>query len=144
MCGGGQACTANACTLSGSATFDFFAVSAKLPAKNQSGGDWDGFGGLPDPVVKVTSGAVSFTSASRPDTLSPVWSIATVTNLTVTALKASLRIDVSDSDVAFDDVVGGCPITLTTADFDGAIHSVNCPATATGVAFTFVYRLAAH
>jgi hypothetical protein len=144
VCGGGQTCTAGVCTLSGTATFDFIAVGAKLPAKKLGGGDWDGFGGLPDPLVKATSGAVSGTSPNRPDTLAPVWNATLLTALTANALKGSLRVDVSDSDVAFDDVVGGCAITLNGTEFDGALHTVNCPATATGVAFSLDYRLKAH
>lgn len=144
VCGNGQTCTAGVCTTSNTATYDFVAVSAKLPAKNASGGDWDAFGGLPDPLVKATSGAVMSTSAFRPDTLSPVWNETLLSNYTATALKASLRIDVSDSDVAFNDVVGGCAITLNGSEFDGAVHTANCPATAGAVAFSFVYRLKAH
>jgi hypothetical protein len=143
-CGTGQTCTAGVCTLSGTATFDFVAVSAKLPAKNQSGGSWDAFSGLPDPFVTATSGAVTGTSPSRPDTLSPVWNATLLTSLTANALKTSLRIDVSDSDLAFNDVVGGCAITLNGSEFDGALHTVNCPASATGVAFSLDYRLVAH
>ena len=143
-CGAGQTCTANKCTLSTTATFDFVAVSAKLPAKNQSGKDWDAFGGLPDPLVAVTSGAVTASSANKSDTLTPAWNEKVITNLTSGALKASLRIDVTDADVAFNDVVGGCAITLNGTEFDGALHTANCPASATGVAFSFVYRLVAH
>jgi hypothetical protein len=143
-CGTGQTCTANKCTLSTTATFDFLAVSAKLPAKNQSGGNWDAFGGLPDPLVTVTSGAVTASSANKSDTLTPTWNEKVITNLTANALKASLRVDVTDSDVAFNDVVGGCAIALNGTEFDGALHTVNCPASGTGVAFSLVYRLVAH
>lgn len=143
VCGAGQACSVGACTTSGTATFDFVAVSAKLPAKKLNGTDWDGIGGLPDPLVKATSGAVTATSPSRPDTLSPVWNVKLLSGLTAAALKASLRVDVSDADVAFNDVVGGCAIALTNSDFDGAPHTVSCPASATGVAFSLVYRLQA-
>ena len=48
---------------------------------------------LPDPLVKATSGASSNISPSRPDTLTPVWNATRHTNLTATALEASLRID---------------------------------------------------
>ena len=143
-CGGGQTCTANKCTTSTTATFDFLAVSAKLPAKNQSGGNWDGFGGLPDPLVTVTSGAVNASSTNKSDTLTPTWNEKVITNLTANALKASLRIDVTDADVAFNDVVGGCAIALNGTEFDGALHTANCPTSATGVAFSLVYRLVAH
>lgn len=143
-CGGGQTCTAGKCTLSGTATFDFQAVSATLPAKKLNGSDWDAFGGLPDPFVKATSGSIIGASQSRPDTLAPVWNATLLTSLPANGLKSSLRVDVSDSDVTFDDVVGGCAITLNGSEFDGALHTVSCPATATSVAFTLSYRLNAH
>ena len=119
-------------------------MGARLPAKNQSGGSWDAFSGLPDPLVKATSGAATGTSPNNPNTLTPVWNATLLTNLTSAALKASLRVDVSDADVAFDDVVGGCAIPLNGTEFDGALHTVNCAASATGVAFALDYRLKAH
>jgi hypothetical protein len=143
-CGSGQTCTAGVCTLSGTATFDFIAVGARIPAKNKSGGSWDAFSGLPDPLVKATSGAATGTSPNKPDTLTPVWNATLLTSLTSTALKASLHVDVSDADVAFDDVVGGCDIPLNGTEFDGALHTVNCAASASGVAFALDYRLKAH
>ncbi|MBS2013726.1 MAG: hypothetical protein JST00_12615 [Deltaproteobacteria bacterium] len=142
-CGAGQACNAGACTTSSTATFDLVAVSAKLPAKKSNGDDWDGFGGLPDPLVKATSGSLSGTSPSRTDTLAPVWNATLLSGVTAAALKSSLRVDVSDVDVAFNDPVGGCAVTLSNADFDGAPHTVNCPASGSGVAFSLVYRLLA-
>jgi hypothetical protein len=142
-CGSGQTCTAGVCTQSTTATFAFVAVSAKLPAKNKSGGDWDGFGGLPDPVVTATSGATTASSPNRPDTLAPVWNAQLITGKTAKELQSSLRVDVADADVAFNDPVGGCAITLTGTEFDGALHTVSCPASTTGVAFSLVYRLIA-
>jgi hypothetical protein len=143
-CGTGQSCVAGACQLSGTATFDFVAVGARLPAKNASGGDWDAFGGLPDALVVATSGAATGTSPNRPDTLTPIWNATLLSNLTATALKASLRVDLTDADVAFNDVIGGCAITLQSTDFDGALHTVNCPAAAGGVALSVDYRVKAH
>jgi hypothetical protein len=143
-CGGGQTCTANKCTLSPTATFDLIAVSAKLPAKNLSGKDWDAFGGLPDPLAVAKSGGVVLQTGSTPDTLTPLWSELVFPNQTASAFKASLHIDILDSDVAFNDVIGGCDVALTGSEFDGALHTVNCPASATGVAFSFVYRFDAN
>jgi hypothetical protein len=51
---------------------------------------------------------------------------------------------VSDSDTVFDALMGGCPITLTGAEFDGALHTVNCPQTASAVALSLDFRLKAH
>lgn len=144
VCGSGRTCTAGTCQLSGTALFDFVAVGARVPVANKSGGSWDSFNGLPDPFVKATSGAASGTSPPRPDTLKPLWNATLLSGLSAAALKASLRVDVSDNDVAFDDVMGGCAVPLNGSEFDGALHTVSCPATASGVALSLDYRLKAH
>ncbi|HSO40844.1 MAG TPA: C2 domain-containing protein [Labilithrix sp.] len=144
VCGGGQTCTAGACQLSGTALFDFVAVGARVPVANQSGGSWDAFNGLPDAYVKATSGAATGSSPNRPDTLTPLWNATLLSGLTAAALKSSLRVDLSDADVAFDDVIGGCAVPLNGSEFDGALHTVNCPAAAGGVALSLDYRLKAH
>ena len=59
-------------------------------------------------------------------------------------LTKGVVIEVVDSDSAFDDLVGGCSLTLNTSVFDGNVHTASCPKTATGVAFTFDYRVKAH
>ena len=40
---------------------------------------------LPDPLVKATSGAAVNTSASRPDTLTPLWNVPLLRDLTASA-----------------------------------------------------------
>jgi len=143
VCGGGQTCAGGACTLNGGALFDFVAVGARVPALNQSGGAWDAFSGLPDPLLKATSGAAAGTTTYRADTLTPVWNTIVLSGLTASALKADLVIELSDSDTAFDDLMGGCPVKLKDADFDGALHTVACAKSATGVALSVDYRLKA-
>ena len=143
VCGSGQTCTAGVCTLSGATTFDFVAVGARLPTKKASA-DWDAFGGLPDAYVKATSGASTGTSPNRPDTLAPIWNATLLTGLTASALKASLRVELWDADIVFDDPIGGCTIPLKGPEFDGALHTVDCPATPDGVALRLDYRLKAH
>ena len=143
VCGAGQTCTAGVCTPSGTATFDFVAVGARLPAKNASGADWDAFGGLPDAFVKATSGGANGTSPNRRDTLTPIWNATLLTGLTTSALKASLEVEVWDADIAFHDRIGGCTIALKGLEFDGALHTANCPATAGAVALSLDYRLKA-
>ena len=144
VCGNGQTCGAGTCSVDGSALFDFVAVGARVPALNQSGGSWDAFSGLPDPYLKATSGAAAGQTSYASDTLTPVWNTTILIGLSVNALKADLKLEMSDSDTAFDDLVGGCAVKLTGAEFDGALHTVACPASATGVALSIDYRLRAH
>jgi hypothetical protein len=73
-----------------------------------------------------------------------VWNKVVLSGLDASALKSSLDIEIVDSDTTFDDVVGGCAVILTGAEFDGALHTASCPKSATSVAFTFDYRLKAH
>jgi Ca2+-dependent lipid-binding protein len=118
-------------------------VGARIPALNQSGGSWDAFSGLPDPYLKATSGAAAGATAYISDTLTPVWNTVVLGGLSANALKADLTIEASDSDSVFDDLIGGCPVPLSGTEFDGALHTVTCPATATGVMFSVDYRLKA-
>jgi hypothetical protein len=143
VCGTGQACAGGACILNGTALFDFVAVGARVPVLNQSGGSWDGFGGLPDPIFAATSGAATGTTTYRSDTLAPVWNTVVLSGLSANALKASLKVEMTDSDAVFNDLMGGCAVTLTNADFDGALHTVSCPKSATGVLLSVDYRLKA-
>jgi Ca2+-dependent lipid-binding protein len=143
VCGTGQTCAGGTCTLNGNTLYDFVAVGAKVPVANQSGGSWDAFSGLPDPVLTATSGAKSGSTASKSDTLTPVWNTVALSGLTATALKASLKVELNDADIAFNDLMGGCSIALTATDFDGALHTAACAKSATGVAFTVDYRLKA-
>lgn len=143
-CGPGQTCAAGVCSVDAGALFDFVAVGATIPALNQSGGSWDAFSGLPDPLLKATSGAAAGETTYAPDTLSPQWNKVVLSGLSASALQANLKIELFDSDTAFDDVIGGCAVTLTGAEFDGALYTASCPASATGVALTVSYRLKAH
>ena len=144
VCGSSQSCTGAKCTVSTTTTFDFVAVGASLPTTKLNGSSWDAFSGLPDPIAKATSGTSVGETAYKSDTLKPVWNTTVLSNLTAAALKANLAIELTDSDTAFNDPIGGCSITLKDADFDGNVHTASCPKTGTSVAFTFDYKLKAH
>lgn len=146
-CSAGKTCTAGSCAVAGTARYDLLLFSATIPLANQSNGAWDAFNGLPDPFAKLVSveGASRHEgqTATLNDTRFPNWNQVVLANVAVSELKSSLRIDVFDDDVAVDDTIGGCAIPLTDASFDGTLRTGTCAASATGVAFTFTYRLLA-
>jgi hypothetical protein len=120
-------------------------VAAHLPAKKKNGSDWDGFGGLPDPFARATSGATTGTSTpTRGDTLNPSWTLNVLEGVSAVALKAQLKIELWDDDAIFDDHVGICTVALTDASFDGNLKTASCPAAGDDVAFTLDYRLKKH
>ena len=129
------------------ARYDLLLYSATIPTTNKSNSAWDAFNGLPDAFAKM----VSVEGASRHegqtailnDTRVPNWNQVVLSNVAVSELKSSLRIDVFDSDLNFDDTIGGCTVPLTDASFDGTLRTGTCAASTTGVAFTFTYRLIA-
>lgn len=144
VCGAGLTCSGGTCKLNGGALYDFVAVGARVPALNGTGGAWDAFGGLPDPILEATSGATTKSTPVRQDTLVPAWNTVVLSGLTAGALLTNLKVEVTDSDVAFSDFMGGCNLTLTAADFDGALHTIACPKSATGLALSVDYRIKTH
>lgn len=146
-CPTGKACVAGQCAVAANARFDVMLFSALLPAASLTGDAWDALGGLPDVFAKLTSMEGSSrsegTSTVLNDTRTPRWNEILLTNRPASELKSSLRIDVFDRDVNFDDTVGGCVIPIADGSFDGALHTATCQASSSGVAFSYTYRLLA-
>lgn len=143
VCGAGRTCTAGACVVDPARAFDFVLVSAVVPTTNKSGGAWDLGGGLPDPYAKLTVGARTGQAPFVADTTSPTWNYVLLAAVPSRELKAPLALELWDDDVTVDDFIGGCAVTLTDSVFDGALHTGTCAASATGVAFTYTYKLVA-
>lgn len=143
VCAKGGTCSAGTCQAGATSKWDVVLVAAQLP--NKSGG-WDVFGGLPDPFARATTGSiVGTTTAPKTDTLKPTWNANVLEDVSASALKSHLKVEVWDDDPAFDDHVGICLVTITDASFDGKLKSVKCPPAASGdVEFTIDYRLKAH
>jgi len=146
-CAGGKTCNAGVCAVADTSRFDLVLFSATVPATNLSGGAWDVFNGLPDVFAKMVSveGASRHegTTAVLDDTRTPNWNATVLSNVAASELKRSVRIDLFDSDINFDDTIGGCAVPITDLAFDGSLRTGSCAATTTGVAFTFTYRLRA-
>lgn len=146
-CGTGKTCSAGVCAVAPTARYDLLLFSATIPATKASGDAWDAFNGLPDPYAKIAAveGATRYegTTAVLTDTRLPSFNAVVLSNVPVSALKSSLRIDLYDDDVSFDDTIGGCAIPVGDTAFDGTLKTGTCAASSTGVAFTFTYRLLA-
>ena len=123
--------------------FDLIAVSASIPSTKLDGSAWDAFGGLPDPVAEGISHNSTGTTPYRSNTLKPIWNDAILIQQTAADLKKGFTLTITDSDTSFNDLIGGCRLTLSDADFDGAIHTQTCPATNVSAAVTFDYKVEA-
>jgi hypothetical protein len=147
-CGVGRTCSAAACQLDRTSLWDVYISFAVVPDKNKSGASWDVLNGLPDPYLYVfTSEGTSSHSgqtSTLTDTAFPFWAETPVTSVKASELLANTSVEVWDADVDFDDFIGGCPLTLTPAIFDGSLQSQICPATASGVEVTVYFRINPH
>ncbi len=146
-CGKGRTCSAAGCTLDSNAPFDVLLVSASVPLFNKAGASWDFNGGLPDPYAKAFSSLGTTTHSGTTvfiaDTTFPQWNTVVLAQVPARELLSSFSFEVWDDDYDFDDAMGVCPIRLDASMFDGALKSVRCPATPSGVAHTVFFRLVA-
>ncbi len=147
-CGVGRTCTAAACQLDRTSLWDVYISFAVVPDKNKSGASWDVLVGAPDPYLVVyTSEGTSVHSGETSvltDSTFPFWAETPVKGVKASELLANTSVEIWDSDVDFDDFIGGCKLPLTPAIFDGSLQSVDCPATASGVPVTVYYRINPH
>jgi len=147
-CGYGRACTAAACVLDKTSLWDFYVSFAVVPDKDKSGASWDPLGGLPDPylIAYSSEGSSSHTGQTsiQMDTTVPFWAETPLTSIAASELLSNTSFEIWDSDVDFDDYIGGCTIPLTAAVFDGSLQDYTCPATASTVSVHLYYRINPH
>jgi hypothetical protein len=146
-CGPGRTCngTSRTCALDTGSTWDFFVSSASLPPTTKRGFAWDLFGGLPDPYLRAFSSEGASThngpTPTLNDTLSPAWGVAPLRGIRASELISNTFIDIWDSDATSDDLIGGCRIPISTANFDGRLYSYTCGATPDYNELRVVFRL---
>jgi hypothetical protein len=147
-CGVGRTCTAATCQLDRTSLWDVYISFAVVPDKNKNGESWDPLGGAPDPYCKVfTSEGTSVHSGQTSvvtDSTVPFWAETPVKGVKASELLANTSIEIWDSDLYFDDYMGGCALPLTPAIFDGSLQSQVCPATASGVEVKIYFRINPH
>lgn len=144
-CGTGRTCNATSreCGLDPTSTWDFVVLTATIPAVNKSGSAWEFFGDPPDPYLKAFSvqGTTSEAqTATLNDTLTPSFNAATLKGIRASQYIANLSFELWDSDVDFDDFIGGCALGIVAGDFDGAVHSRTCTETGSSVRVTLTFR----
>lgn len=126
-CGAGRTCNTGACVVRADSEWVIALTNGGVAALSPTGESWDGFNGLPDPVVEFVVGGSSTSSSVIEDTLTPVWNedVATARG---SDLFDGLVIRYKDSDVALDDEI--CEITVTLSDdapeFDGGVVQLAC------------------
>lgn len=147
-CGVGRTCSAAACQLDRTSLWDVYISFAVVPDKNKAGQSWDPFNGPPDPYLKVfTSEGTSIHSGQTSvamNTTFPFWAETPVKGVKASELLANTSIEIWDSDIDFDDYIGGCKLALKPAIFDGSLQNQVCPATTTGVSVKVYFRINPH
>ncbi len=94
---------------------------------------WDADLSAPDPFVIVTVGyptAPSPRTSTVQDQFAPFWNQIVISGATAASLKTYLVFTMYDSDVASDDLVGACSVSLTDAAFSSTptLLTLACPA----------------
>ncbi|MBX3185669.1 MAG: hypothetical protein KF819_01585 [Labilithrix sp.] len=144
-CGVGRTCSAGRCQLDRASLWDVYISFAIIPTLAKNGAAWDPLGGAPDPYLIVyTSEGTSAHSGQTSvitDSTSPFWAETPLKGIKASELLANTSIEIWDSDLDFDDFIGGCKLPLTAAIFDGSLQSHTCPATASGVEVKVYYRI---
>jgi hypothetical protein len=145
-CAYGRACgAAKACTFDPNSLWDFNIGFASIPAKNKSGGSWDALGGFADPYLIAFSGvgAASHTGKTvvHSDTHLPFWEDLPLKGIKASELLTNLTVEIWDSDLSVDDLIGGCKLPITAAFFDGTLHSYVCQGTTTTVPVELFFRI---
>jgi hypothetical protein len=147
-CGVGRTCTAASCQLDRTSLWDIYISFAVVPDKDKNGAAWDVLAGAPDPYLKVfTSEGASVHSGQTTvltDSTVPFWAETPVKGVKASELLANTSVEIWDSDLDFDDFIGGCKLPLTAAIFDGSLQNTTCAATPSSVEVTVYYRINPH
>ena len=148
-CGVGRLCTAASCALDRTSLWDFYVSFAVVPDKDKAGNSWHVLNGLPDPYLEVftSEGTTSHSgvTTTKTSTTVPFWQETPLTSVKASELLSNTSIEIWDYHALyFDSFMGGCPLPLTAAIFDGSLQNFICPATASGVSVKVYYRINPH
>ncbi len=137
-CGADAICTSGMCMPDLSTTWDVIAVSGVVPERTPDGDPWDSFGGLPDPIVRLTVGAAGAErtgmTTSQPNTTSPAWNEPVLQRVTAQQIIDGATLTVLDEDLVGGETIGTCTLAYAPSDFPSVRHWV-CSADATGPAY---------
>lgn len=147
-CGPGRLCTSAACVLDKTSLWDVYISFAVLPDKDMDGLYWDYPTGAPDPYVIVYTSEGTSTHSAQTTTITdstiPFWGETPLKGVKASELLNNTSISIYDSDLVYDDYIGGCQLPLTAAIFDGSLQSHVCPASAIGVEVKIYFRINPH
>lgn len=147
-CGPGRLCQAAACALDRNSLWDVYISFAVLPEKDSADLYWDYPTGAPDAFVIVYSseGASSHSGQTTVinDSTIPFWAETPLKGVKASELLNNTSISIYDSDLAYDDYMGGCQLPLSAAVFDGSLQDHTCPASAAAVSVKIYYRINPH
>lgn len=145
-CGYGRTCgSAKSCAIDPNALWDFYVSFASVPDKDSTGASWDFQNGAPDPYLVAYSSLGSSShygeTSVQKDTTVPFWAETPLKAIKAAELMNHLSFDIWDSDIDFDDLIGGCTLPITPAVFDGSLQSHVCPAGPGTVSVELWYRI---
>ena len=78
------------------------------------------------------------------DTTYPFWAELPLKGIKSSELLNQLSFELWDSDLEYDDYIGGCSLPIKTSDFSGELLNFKCPETATLGAVELYYRIKPH
>lgn len=132
-CGFGRSCIVGVCAVDAASSWTVRVTDGKIAATKVGGDSWDGFNGLPDGVVTLSTTdpvgqEITGSTSTVDNSLDPVWNEDVLTGVPARALFDGLTITFSDSDTAFDDEI--CVIQETVnmshAAFSGGVVESAC------------------
>ncbi|MBL4775592.1 MAG: hypothetical protein JKY87_06015 [Mariprofundus sp.] len=120
-CAAGTMCDGTGCAPDPASLWDLVVLNATVAPTNASMVDWDAFGGLPDPYVRITIDGETQETAEVGDTLLPAWNETIFDGLTVETLQDSWSVSMVDADAVFDEIMQTCTTTIPPYGFGYAL-----------------------
>jgi hypothetical protein len=129
-CTGENICISGTCVSAFGRVYHIVIFDGTMSATDANGSAWDAFGGLPDPMVRLTLNGTSLgMTSAKANTLTPAW------NEYLTAVipaGSTFVINVLDEDVTVNDTMFTCqssPLTANLLRVRGAPYYASCSGT---------------
>ena len=107
-------------------SWELTVTSGSVAAVAPSGGQWDTFGGAPDPVVCLTINGTRVCTPESRDRYSPVWNY-TFPVATAGALQAGITVEFYDNDtVGSEAICATTRLAPSNGDFASGGGSISC------------------
>lgn len=135
-CPGSSICQEGQCVIDPDSRWDLVLINGEVEGEMHDGASWDAFGGAPDPYLELLfepngGQSVSYTTATRNNTLVPEWNETVLLNVKASDLLSDSNNTITyrlwDEDVSYDDRIGACVGAGYEAGLFGSIIQVTCP-----------------